>query len=135
MNKSDNKKLYEAAKMLKDFCGSHKSCKECYFYEDHIDGSRCMIGENCPRYWDPIKPRRWTNEDIALAKALKAFGVVSVYKNSCVEIVIWESEVDNKRSSGDLPYGAFKSLKNAERVSIDDIIKESEDGDWLDKYL
>lgn len=132
MNKSDNEKLYEAAKMLRDFCGSHKSCKECYFYEDHIDGSRCMIGENCTRYWNPIKPRRWTDEDIDLAKSLKTFGATSIYKIPSHTYAFW---CNDSCHCGNLPDGSFKSLMSREEINIDDIIKESEDGDWLDKYL
>lgn len=68
---TDNKKLIEAVKTLKNNCENNyaEPVCDCIF----ADGEECDFPE-CPKYWEIPKLRRFTSKDIALAKALKAFG-------------------------------------------------------------
>ncbi len=46
-----------------------------------FENNSCELKNKLPSYWDIQKQRRFTDEDIALAKALKAKGVSEVHRN------------------------------------------------------
>ena len=91
-----------------------------------------MIGGSYPKCWNPTKPRRWTYEDIDLARSLKTFGATSIYK---IPDHTYAFQCNDSCHCGILSSGSFKSLRSREEINIDNIIKESENEDWLDKYL
>jgi len=111
--------LIEAAKMLKEYCDKCE-CDDCLFYTN----CNCVLDSGSPNCWKLPKPSRWTDADIALAKALKAFGVNGVYLTTM--------SYPQRRwrvkdiQYGILPDGAFMALEEQEFVSLDDIIKGSE---------
>lgn len=116
----DKEKLIEAAKFLKDFCEyeMHGRCftEKCLF----SDGERCVLRDN-PSNWTIPKPRRWTDREIALAKALKAFGAQGIGGRASVKFAYC---IDD--TAYPMPYGAFAALNNGEEISIDEIIAEEE---------
>lgn len=122
---ADRNELIAAAELLKEYCGGIEDCYKCIF-----DGTSVCPGltaEFCPGDWVLPKPRRFTDEDIALAKALKAFGVEYIYKipggrdeRACL------SKETIHDTSACLPRGAFKGIKSAQTVSLDEIIAEGE---------
>ncbi len=103
-------KLIEAAETLKENC-KNSDCRECAFNEHQ----KCVLN-NYPDYWALFKQSRWADEDIALAKALKAFGVVEIYRY--YNFKYWYKE----DACGDLPKNCFKNLNDNEKISLDDII-------------
>lgn len=127
MKYEENKKLIEAANLLKDYCrmnlkyGKNFKCNGCdcpFAIGDYI----CAIGGPSPNSWVVPKLTRWTPEDIALAKALKSVGAKVIYNT--LGSVYWRT--DYVHTFGKLPNGAFESIKDSESLSIEDIIKEAE---------
>ena len=117
----ENKKLIEAANLLKEHCEKNFREKECdcpFNFGDDI----CSIGDLCPNAWEVPKINRWTQLDVVLAKSLKDEGAKAIYRSGCC--VYWRREDIN--SCCTLPYGTFKSIKDGESLSIDEIIKEAE---------
>lgn len=118
----DKEKLIEAAKLLNDYCVCEmmRLCitNKCLFY----NGKQCALC-NKPLRWSIPKLCRWTDNDIALAKALKAFGVMRVERVSNSGIL---ATLGFGNGSCGVPKGAFASLRENEEISIDDIIAEEE---------
>ena len=118
MTYEENKKLIESAKELKEYCryiGSD-NCKGCLF----LVSGFCEL-ENVPNVWKIPKLSRWTPEDVALAKALKAFGAIFLEKEKSGAITV-------HFNNGDLceaPVLAFKGMPDGS-YHIDNIIKEAE---------
>lgn len=117
----NNEELIRAAQMLKDNCKMHGSvCGSCPF-----NGKECRIsrrtGTTTPADWIIPRQPRWTPEDVALAKALKAFGAVRVFHPACNFYTRWASEDDE----GWLPAGAFDSVEDNESIELDQIIREA----------
>lgn len=86
-----------------------------------------MKDQNTVNVADPARYKiptlsRWTPEDVALAKALKAFGAITIIKwvSGCVT---WE---DKNGDGGCIPSTAFSNLQNGRKIPIDTIIKEAE---------
>lgn len=85
---ADNKKLMEAAYMIKEHCNHTEKGGPCQF----AHGGVCNGVEHCRLSeeggiipgtdWDLQKPRRWTDADINLAKALRSFGVTKIKKTN-----------------------------------------------------
>lgn len=118
---SKNEELIRAAEMLKEHCASVVGfCdkKRCCLH----NGISCSLRDDSPDRWGIPKLRRWTPEDVALAKALKAAGVVSIYRPTSTPYPRWQSEDD----SGWLPKGSFASLKDGDTITLDRIIEEGE---------
>ena len=129
---TDNKNLIEAVNLVKEHCSNVASCidAECPLYNKKLE--RCMFNdmdEWMPQFWDIPKPSRFTDEDIALAKSLRAFGHNTIercnvgdftycrsYDNTCMDYTIISC----------LPENAFKQLRPCEKIAIDDIIKDGE---------
>lgn len=115
----DEKKVIEAAQILKDFCVNEmeRACftKHCPF----CAGEVCMFGE--PASWHIPKLRRWTDADIALAKALNAFGAQYIGGRGSVKFAYC---IDGGCYA--MPTGAFANLNANEEIAIDEIIAEGE---------
>ena len=123
MTYEESKKLIDAANLLKEHCEKNIREKECDCPFDFGDDGICSIGDLCPDAWEVPKLTRWTSEDVALAKSLKAVGAKVIYNT--IGSVYWRT--DNVHNYGKLPNGAFTSIKDGESFSIDEIIKESEE--------
>lgn len=122
-----NEELIAAAQMLKDNCKMRSSiCGSCPFNGKECRISR-RIGTTIPAYWIIPKLPRWTPEDVALAKALKTVGAVSVFRPKDVSCTRWQSRSDG----GWLPSGAFDSVESDEIITLDQIIRE---GDAHDEH-
>lgn len=118
----EKKKLIEAAKLLKEHCLEHKRCDDgCVFY-DEGDVLTCPFYKNNADDFKIPKLTRWTPEDVALAKALKAVGAKVIYNT--LGRVYWRT--DNVFTCGELPNGAFTAIGRCESFSIDTIISEAE---------
>lgn len=118
----DEKKLIEAAKLLQDFClyEMHGKCftEKCLF----ANSERCLLRNNPPN-WSIPKPRRWTDADIALAKALFNFGAEHIYKKEYGMVAVFNEHGDR---IGGLHCGAFAELENADCIYLREIIAEGE---------
>ena len=65
----------------------------------------------------------WAPEDVALAKALKAFGAKGIYRNGLNEL-LWKDELGAYNL---LEISAFSNIGKGELISIDTIIKQAEE--------
>lgn len=128
---ADNKKLLEAARMIRDHCKHTEVDGICPFSVSGVCSgvARCGIsggrGMAPGEGWEIPKPRRWTKRDIALAKALKPFGVefVERWNNSgFVRFGAGEASYEQDR----LPDGSFPALEDGEKVQLSDIIAAGE---------
>ena len=120
MTYEENMKLVDAAIMLREYCKSDDGkCGKCIFF----DSSGCAIYET-PRFWSLPIITRWTPEDVALAKALKAVGAELIYRSGKNEAVYWRG--NSTMDLGVLPADAFVNMGNCESLFIDTIIKEAE---------
>ena len=121
MTFKEKKKLIEAENLLKDNCikkiKGAKKC-DCVF----SNGENCTLLDNYPCDWYTPKVIRWTLEDVALAKALKAVGATEIYGTTS-HLRMWK----NENMSGYLPVLSFRNIEDREAVRIDDIIKEAEE--------
>lgn len=128
---SDNEKLLEAARMIQNHCKHTDVDGICPFSPNGICNGTAHCGISGGRGavpgedWEISKPRRWTKRDIALAKALKPFGVefVERWNNSrFVRFGAGEASYETDR----LPDGSFPALEDGEKVQLSDIIAEGE---------
>ena len=122
MTYEEKNKLIEAENLLKDNCikkiKGAKKC-DCVF----ANGENCTLLDNYPCDWYTPKVSRWTPEDVALAKALKAVGATEICSTSSGRRA-WRN---NDRNGGYLPESAFRNMEYKEVIKIDDIIKEAEE--------
>ena len=124
MTYEEKKKLIESADLLKEHCNKKfKDYEECDC--PFSIGDICRIGDSCPNAWDIPLVSRWTPEDVALAKALKAVRVTEIY-GSISHYRTWK---DENMNTGYLPSAAFRNMDYQETVKIDDIIKEAEENE------
>ena len=118
MTYEEKKKVVEAAQVLKKYCSSMEDCeRDCIFRT----GNGCLLSEDYPVDWYIPAITRWTPEDVALAKALKAFGADRIERFDG-GVVGW---LMTGASMGKLPYAAFNSLVQDEIIDLDTIISEA----------
>lgn len=118
-----NKELITATELLKNHCKENfvrwGKCN-CDYYDN--EQKKCRLIDCIPVYWYISKPRRFTDKEIALAKALKSFGYTAIkrykYYERCKAIC--------ENYELDLPKIAFQFIEYGETVLIDDIIKDGE---------
>ena len=122
MEYEENKKLIEAANLLKEHCEKNFREKECDCPFNFGDDGICSIGDLCPNAWEVQKLCRWTPEDVALAKALQSFGITRISRNKDENIVMCKGLV----CVGILRMNAFFALCYEDSIGIDDLIKEAE---------
>ena len=122
MTYEEKKKLIDAANLLKEHCEKNFREKECDCPFNFGDDGICSIGDLCPNAWEVPNLNRWTELDVALAKALKDAGAKAIYRSGCC--VYWRTEDIN--TCWTLPCETFKSIKDGESFSIEDIVKEAE---------
>lgn len=126
---ANSKELYDAAVMIK------KECKNAQFEEGKCvleNGNRCPFGTKdgactlfwgTPEDWDIPRQRRFTDAEIAIAKALKAFGCDTIRKpKNCCFCVAYDGE----RLEATLPTSSFTEISDGEEVLIEDILSEKD---------
>lgn len=122
MTYKEMKSLIESANMIQKYCDDTK-CWDCVFCEDISNKIKCKLEGSNPLSWDIPKLTLWAPEDVALAKALKAFGAIAIKKWSSGEVT-WE---DKNGIKGYLPLTSFENLQKSNEISIDTIIKKAEE--------
>ncbi len=123
MTYEEKKKLIEAAKVLKEWC-TGRPCEGCIFEND--SELTCAVRYNSPSVWEIPTLTRWTPEDVALAKALKAFGVKYIDRYSVGVVEAFDEGGDSVLLIG-AQANAFKSIDEYKRIDLDTIIKEAEE--------
>lgn len=108
----------KAAETLKEWC-KRRYCGNCEFYSE--DGN-CIFREHPASLWHIPKPRRWSDADVQMAKAMKMYGYESVERLATGELVSRSSDIRNDFP----PKSEFADLEHGESVSFDDIIREAE---------
>ena len=125
MKRNSNQYALDAVKTLKDFCRA-KECLECDFYHNDRSGSSCKLGTlGGPLDWDVPEAFRWSEQDKALAQALKLAGVERVERSKWKGYLILFSKngLDVLSDTGKV-LKAFKNLKKGEQITLDAIITE-----------
>lgn len=127
---ADNEKLIEAAKLLKENCEKNNAKRNglekcnCDFYKNGcIFINNYHYADGMPMHWPIPNPRRFTDADIALAKALKMFGAHEVCRDDDGYVRVYYADGGYDYA----PKSSFEYfIENSKTVSIDDIIKEGE---------
>lgn len=109
----------KAVETLKDYCKKHEeNCKDCVFYSGW-----CVFWASSPGNWTIPKQRRWSDADVAMAKALKMYGYTMVEHCRDGQLLA--------KNGNDLwfylpPNLAFAVMEPGDSVSLDNIIREGE---------
>lgn len=112
------KESIRAAETLKEWC-EQTPCEQC----PYESGPCCSLRVRIPNLWDVPKLRRYSDADVAMAKALKMYGYTGVRRQTDGALVV---------EKGDLlwyylpPKFAFDGLRPGDSGSLDDIIGEGE---------
>ena len=123
MTYEEEKKLIKAAEILKEYCKNsccNSNNTNCLFEKTK---GECSIRKDYPTAWVIPKVTRWSPEDIALAKALKAFDAI-IIKRWATGYITWE---DKDGRVGYIPPTSFKNLQKSNEIFIDTILKEAEE--------
>ena len=110
----------KAAEMLKEWCDG-LACTRCAFTRNGVATGCIFRHHDLPNQWKIPNPRRWTDDDIQLAKILKKLGVFQISYSSDGR-PRWHTDCGDNT----LPRGAFPDLKPGETVPIDAIIEEDD---------
>lgn len=127
----EDKKLIEAAMLIKEHCKHTEVDGMCPFSKTGVCNGAARCGISAGRSvipgvdWVIPKISRWTDADIALAKALIAFGSTRIHKNEIDNEAIYEKNGIFPCDSY-VPEGAFRSLNKGETVMLKDIVAEGE---------
>lgn len=111
---------FKAVETLKEWCDG-LSCTLCPFTRNGIATGCIFRHHDLPHQWKIPNPRRWTDDDIQLAKILKKLGVFQISYSSTGG-PWWRTDCGDNT----LPRGAFADLKPGETVPIDIIIEEDD---------
>lgn len=130
----DAEKLLEAARMIQEHCSHTEKGGFCPFaYGGICNGvEHCRLsiegGLNPGIDWDLQNACRWTDADIAMAKAMKSagFDMLSAYCSNGEPFLKVYVETETGFQWG-IPPGVFKSIKPDEVVQLSDIIAEGAD--------
>ena len=110
----------KAAETLKEWC-EQTPCDQC----PYKSGSWCALRVRYPNEWKIPKPRRWSDADVQMAKAMKMYGYKSAERREEGALVVRSSKI----SWCFFPHKfIFVGLKSGESVSLDGIIREAENG-------
>lgn len=130
----DNKKLLEAANLIKENCKNLKLGSSCPFGKvmDICDGDiNCTLANSnltIPKDWNIPRVSRWPEKDIALAKALIEFGATKIYRVPLQDFVVYDSKNGYFSCNNRTPEDAFNSLNSDEIVYLKDVVAEGENG-------
>lgn len=123
---TNRNELIKAAELIKEHCsnfGAVKDCSKCIFEKS----GTCLFFLNYPEYWQLPKPRRFTDEDIALAKALKALGGTTLDRDS-VGVFCRGLSISVGEGTFYTPDGAFSAMRDSKMIiDLDRIIAEGEE--------
>lgn len=125
----NDKKLIEAAKFLQEHCKESCPGKPCLFssiVKNRCAGTDYCMMEDAPRNWNIPEPSRWTDADIALAKALMAFGATKITRLLYEDSVVYDGKSGVFSCNNCVPYDAFEELNQDETVYLEDIVAEGE---------
>lgn len=126
----EDKKLIEAAMLIQEHCDKTGEKEPCIFSEYGMcEGPyKCKIGfgEYFPSSWNIPKPSRWTDADVALAKALMAFCATKITRLLYENSVVYDSKSGVFLCNNCVPYDAFEALNPDETVYLKDIVAEGE---------
>ena len=114
-----------AADYLSRYCDECIGCVNCIF-DTGDEGQSCHINNGCaPVSW--VLPSIWTEQDIALAKAMMPFA----------KTIVWPVELNpnpnHRYFEGEgqrtipLPTGAFNNLRPGEIINLADIVGGTDD--------
>lgn len=113
----NEKEALRAAEYLRKWCKG-QACGECIFH-----GGNCAVGYTTPENWVLPNPRRWSDAEIAMAKALKMYGYTTV---ECCR----DGQFLSKNGKGLWlylpPNFEFGVTRPGDSVSLDNIIREGE---------
>ena len=127
MTYEEKKNLVDAVQTINEICARYRALydKDCEFPMKNNDRAECEFWRNqIPAEWNIPKLTRWTSEDVALAKALKAVGAKFLRKTEkCIHIDC----ADDDGPLGELTPYIFNALNYGETISIDTIIREAEE--------
>lgn len=124
----NDKKMIEAAKFLQEHCKESCLGKPCLFssiVKNRCAGTDYCMLEDAPRNWNIPEPSRWTDADVALAKALMAFGVEKIHKQYDTHAITFNCDKINYEYHC-LPEASFLDMKPDEYVYLKDIVAEGE---------
>lgn len=123
------KELYNAAMLLKESCkNANVKGQTCFLENGERCPFDCCLGECSlsdgrePNEWYIKKIRRFTDEEVALAKAFKSIGAVEI--RGCIEGTLVISENDTCLAA--LTLNVFKGISTI-TLPIDEIIKDGEE--------
>lgn len=123
MTYEEKKQAINEAWELRNLCERERkkeTHKECQFWNEELDDCELHIG--WPSDWSIPIVTRWTPEDVALAKALKEAGVLTITRDSDGDIRYWNGCV----TCGFMKCHAFLGLGHGDRIDLDTIIKEAD---------
>lgn len=121
MTYEEKKVVIDAAIVLKEHCLEHKYCDGCVFYvEENV--LTCPFYKNNAADFKIPTLSRWTKEDVALARALKTDGIVSILRISNGEINFFGTMYAGELLNSNM----FLGLDYDEAIDLDTIIKEAE---------
>lgn len=126
MTYEEKKNLIDAVQTINKICARNRALydKDCECPMKNNDRVECEFWRNqIPTEWNIPIITRWTPEDVALAKALKAAGAELIYRSGKNEAVYWRG--NSTMDLGVLPADAFINMGNCESLLIDTIIKEA----------
>lgn len=128
----EDKRLIEAANTIKEHCENSKLKDHCPFAKRNkeCDGDiNCFLVSQysgIPKDWKIPKVSRWTDADVALAKALIAFGVTKITRLLYEDSVVYDGKSGVFSCNNCVPYDAFEELNQDETVYLEDIVAEGE---------
>lgn len=96
--------LVQAVEILRDYCASNNTCAGCIFLEE----GHCGLRKHDPQNWE--FPPVWTEQELALAKALHRIGATSISptRDGICSYQVYE---DGESWSYLLPKGLFSSIR------------------------
>lgn len=113
---------------IKENCNSNADCGLCRF---HCSDDVCTVRQlnrRFPDEWDLCEPPRWTDDEIKFAEIFKLACKNEIFferlKGS--QILLWGEVGIDPTANAVLPYKLLPSLKEGERVTLDEIIGGTE---------
>lgn len=116
---------------VKAECEKHTAhCVGCPLW---TDAAGCRLDTSCyrdndPKRWDLSEPPRWTDDEIKFAEIFKLACKNEIFferlKGS--QILLWGEVGIDPTANAVLPYKLLPSLKEGERVTLDEIIGGAE---------
>lgn len=108
----DNKKeIITAVEKVRSYCHNQENCLDCIFYDIDLD---CCNIQGIPDDW---VYRRFSQDEVQLAKILKKYGICRIARKG--PVAYWGTK---DGFGGYFPKGMFENMGETEEVSIDEVI-------------